>query len=240
MREIRVFTDQPLTCGEEVVLDPMASRHLSVLRLKAGSEVTLFNGEGGEYSTRILTAGKTCRLSIEAFSDREMESPLAIHLGIGISRGDRMDLVVQKATELGVKTITPLYTERTEVKLKGDRADKKLRHWRQIAVSACEQCGRNRLPEISSPEPIAHWLPVSADLKFVLHHRSEKNLRDYASAPKTVALLIGPEGGLSTSEISTAEKNGFNPLTLGPRVMRTETAPLAAVSIFQSLWGDMS
>ncbi|MCB1667047.1 MAG: 16S rRNA (uracil(1498)-N(3))-methyltransferase [Porticoccaceae bacterium] len=240
MREVRVYTCQPLSSGEDVILDPMASRHLTVLRLKPGSQITLFNGNGGEYAARLTETGsKTHRLAVGEFDDRKTESPLATHMGIGISRGDRMDMVVQKATELGIQKITPLYTERTEVKLKGDRVDKKMRHWQQIVISACEQCGRNTLPELAQPQPLQDWLDSPAGLKFVLHHRSEKSLNSYTETPDSIALLVGPEGGLSKQEIDAAQQAGFKPLTLGPRVMRTETAPLAAISIFQFLWGDM-
>ena len=240
MREIRVFTDQPLSSGVELVLDPVASRHLSVLRLKEGQNVTVFNGAGGEFSACITSAnGKHYRLNVGEHNDREAESPLKIHLGIGMSRGERMDTVVQKATELGVTEITPLYTERTEVKLKGDRTEKKMRHWQQIIVSACEQCGRNRLPELHPPRSIQEWLGVSASYKFVLHDRSYQQLCHYTERPRDIALLVGPEGGLSAAEIEAALGEEFQALTLGPRVLRTETAPLATISIVQSLWGDM-
>jgi 16S rRNA (uracil1498-N3)-methyltransferase len=150
-----------------------------------------------------------------------------------------MDWVVQKATELGVRGITPLFTERTEVKLAPDRAAKKLQHWRQVAVSACEQCGRNTLPSIHELANLADWIAATdADCKLVLHHRSEgPALTD--AVPHGVALLIGPEGGLSEAEIEAAESAGYRSLALGPRVMRTETAPLAAIAILQARWGDM-
>jgi 16S rRNA (uracil1498-N3)-methyltransferase len=147
--------------------------------------------------------------------------------------------VVQKATELGVTEITPLFTERTEVRLAADRADKKLQHWRQVATSACEQCGRNILPSIHAPANMTDWVAATdADCKLVLHHRSEGTALSDA-ATREVAVLIGPEGGLSDAEIQAAESAGYRSLALGPRVMRTETAPLAAIAILQARWGDM-
>ena len=242
MREIRVFTDQPLTTGEEVTLDVIASRHLAtVLRLKEGDPISLFNGQGGEFrATLSECSGKRVTASVADFTNTERESPLHIHLGIGMSRGDRMDWVIQKATEVGVTEISPLYTERTEVKLKGDRAEKKLRHWQQVSISACEQSYRNRVPVIHPPITVNQWLSsVEAEKKLVLHHRSQHSISELGEQQAaSAALLIGPEGGLSTDEIKRAEKHSFMPLTLGPRVLRTETAPVVAISILQSLWGD--
>ncbi|WP_461483048.1 16S rRNA (uracil(1498)-N(3))-methyltransferase [Porticoccus sp.] len=242
MREIRVFTDQPLTIGAELTLEDHVARHLgAVLRLKAGDPITLFNGLGGEYpSTLTDCSSKRARARVMDFVTIERESPLQIHLGIGLSRGDRMDWVIQKATEAGVSEITPLFTDRTEVKLKSDRREKKLGHWQQIVASACEQCYRNRLPVIHEPRNLQHWLnEVSSDKKLVLHHRSEQSLRQLQDETcPTVTLLIGPEGGLSPEEIESAIQQDFQPLTLGPRVLRTETAPVVAISILQSIWGD--
>ncbi len=167
------------------------------------------------------------------------ESPLAIHLGVAISRGERMDWVVQKATELGVVAISPLYTARSGVKLAGERVDKKVRHWRNVAISACEQCGRNRIPEINHPGNVMSWLAdTEASLRLVLHHRAVVTQTQLA-APESLALLVGPEGGLDAAEIAAAETAGYTSLSLGPRVLRTETAPLAALAIVQSRWGDM-
>jgi 16S rRNA (uracil1498-N3)-methyltransferase len=242
MRDIRVFTDQPLTTGEEVMLDTIASRHLAtVLRLKAGHRISLFNGQGGEFLATLSECNsKQVTASITDFTDTERESPLRIHLGIGMSRGDRMDWVIQKATEVGVTEISPLYTERTEVKLKGDRAEKKLRHWQQVSISASEQSYRNQVPVIHPPITVNQWLSsVEAEKKLVLHHRSQHSISELGEQQTaSVALLIGPEGGLSTDEIKRAEECCFMPLTLGPRVLRTETAPVVAISILQSLWGD--
>lgn len=242
MREIRVYTDQPLATGEEIMLDAISARHLAtVLRLKPGEPVTLFNGSGGEYLATLKQCNsKQVTADISSFTNIDRESPLKIHLGIGLSRGDRMDWVIQKATEAGVTEITPLYTERTEVKLKGDRSEKKMRHWSQIGISACEQCYRTQLPTLHPPSLLSEWLTTTeAEKKLVLHHRSQQTIRELGSQQiSSTAMLIGPEGGLSSQEILLAEKSGFTALALGPRVLRTETAPIVAISILQSLWGD--
>ena len=173
-----------------------------------------------------------------AHLQKECESPLDIHLGIAVSRGERMDWIVQKSTELGVTSLTPLSSEHSGVKLAGDRADKKILHWQQIAISACEQCGRNRPPIIHPLQALNLWLASTvAERKFVLHHRAD-NIGT-GRAPASIALLVGPEGGLSESEIAAAAQAGYAALRLGPRVLRTETAPLAAIAILQGWWGDM-
>jgi 16S rRNA (uracil1498-N3)-methyltransferase len=237
----RFFTQQSLSCGESVDLEPGPSRHIAAaLRLKPGAHLRIFNGEGGEYLARLSAVGKQkVTADVQEFFPEERESSLRIVLGLAVSRGERMDLAVQKSTELGVAAIVPLLTERTEVRLKGERLNKKLQHWRQVAISACEQCGRNRVPELRPPTPLAQWLAeATADIKLVLHHRAGQSLAQLAPAA-SVVLLIGPEGGLAAAEIDAAEAAGFLPLRLGPRVLRTETAPLAAISILQFHWGDM-
>lgn len=249
MRIPRIYTPQPLSCDNSVVLDGSGARHLSsALRMKAGQAIILFNGEGGEYAAELTQVSKnTVTAAVLEHLEINRESPLKLHLAIGVSRGERMDLIVQKATELGATEITPLFTERTEVKLSGDRLEKKVRHWQQIAISACEQCQRNLVPQVNRPTPLTQWLSQpenhSQDLKLVLHHRTEKSLADLSREEQSAAelcLLVGPEGGLGEGEIEAAIASGFLPLTLGPRVLRTETAPLAAISILQYLWGDMS
>jgi len=241
MRSTRVFVDQPLSPNEEVSLGKEAARHLvTVLRQKAGDRVCLFNGEGGEYRGAIVSASpKAVVVELNEFCPDNRQSPLNSKLGIGISRGERFELVLQKATELGVREVFPLYTERTEVKLKGDREDKKHSRWQQVIISACEQCELNIPPILHQPRPFDQWLNIEANIKLVLHHRASTDLSQLAQLrPASAALLIGPEGGLSESEILAAENQGFESLTLGPRVFRTETAPLVALSLCQSLWGD--
>ncbi|MCP4468377.1 MAG: 16S rRNA (uracil(1498)-N(3))-methyltransferase [Halieaceae bacterium] len=242
MRIPRIYTEQPLASDVCVTLEKSPSHHLTnVLRLGIDDTITLFNGRGAEYPGVITALGKKA-VSVRTGEKQQKacESPLAIHLGVAISRGERMDWVIQKATELGVTAISPLFSERVEVKLSGDRAEKKLRHWQEIAISACEQCGRNTLPLLSPPQNMRGWLTnTEAARKFVLHHEANQG-RDGKDVPSTIALLIGPEGGLSATEIEQAENNGYAALSLGPRVLRTETAPLAAIAILQSKWGDMT
>ncbi|HWV15348.1 MAG TPA: 16S rRNA (uracil(1498)-N(3))-methyltransferase [Cellvibrio sp.] len=241
MRIPRIFTAQPLAANSSIDLEEAPSHHLAkVLRMQAGRELILFNGRGGEYSASITAISKKAvSVQLRDFIAEDRQSPLQLELAIGVSRGERMDWVLQKATELGATKITPLLTERTEVKLNNERSDKKLEHWQQIIVSACEQCQRNLLPELSKPVAIDEWLAqCNAELKFVLHHRDNQGLPASQNI-SSVALLIGPEGGLSEREIEQALQQHFSPLTLGPRILRTETAPLAAISLVQYLWGDL-
>jgi len=205
--------------------------------LAAGASVQLFDGSGREYRGELVEVGKkqvTVELN-EALPGLP-EPGLRIHLGQGLSRGERMDWAIQKATELGAVEITPIITERCEVRLKDERADKRLAHWRQIAVSACEQCGRSVIPTIHPPSPLQEWLAVEAELKLVLHPVAEP--LSAHQRPATLAFLIGPEGGLNNAEVEQARGAGFQPARLGPRVLRTETAPVVALSIAQQLWGD--
>lgn len=240
MRIPRIFTTEILTENSIVELTDAPAHYLSkVLRMQAGREVTLFNGLGGEYFGTIDTmTKKSVSVKISGFNSENRQSPLQLELAIGVSRGERMDWVLQKATELGVTKITPLITERTEVKLGGERADKKISHWQQTIISACEQCQRNLLPELAEPVSLDDWIKqCTADAKFVLHHRDNQGLSKDKKFTN-VALLIGPEGGLSDEEIIQACLQKFSPLTLGPRILRTETAPIAAISLVQYLWGD--
>ena len=246
MRVPRVYTAQPLASGQVVTLEAAPSHHLSkVLRMTAGRPLVLFNGQGGEFEGEILETGKKAvSVHIGDFHPADRESPLDLELAIGLSRGDRMDWIFQKATELGATRITPLFTERSEVKLKGERLEKKLEHWQQVMISACEQCQRNRLPIIRSPLTLDDWFDQALGntpdrALFVLHHRDSRGLPTEKPLGE-VSLLVGPEGGLSDDEIDRALQRGCQPLTLGPRVMRTETAPLAAISLAQYLWGDFS
>lgn len=242
MRIPRIYSPRPLQAGLELALEEGAARHVSrALRMRAGGALVLFDGGGGEYPATVTAVGRdTVTVLTGVPLARETESPLRIHLGIGLSRGERMELIVQKGTELGVAAVTPLFTERAGVRLHGDRLERKGGHLRQVAISACEQCGRNRLPAVHDPQPLATWLrDTRADRRFVLHHRAAP-LTSEVDVPGSVALLIGPEGGLSDVEIEQAEQAGYRPLCLGPRILRTETAPLAAIAILQARWGDMS
>ncbi|MBR9871847.1 MAG: 16S rRNA (uracil(1498)-N(3))-methyltransferase [Gammaproteobacteria bacterium] len=242
MRIPRIFTDSPLNVGSQCELDENAANHVGrVLRMQPGQELRLFNNDGCDYRTTITQASKK-NVTVEVLSreDNATESPLNITLGQTLSKGDRMDYAVQKAVEMGVTTIVPLSTQRSDVKLKGDREEKRLRHWQQVAISAAEQCGRAKVPEILPVMSVEEWLEYSqsCDLRLVLHHRTEQSLNTL-DTPANVALMIGPEGGLTADEIAQAEHSGFLPVALGPRVLRTETAPVAAMALCQWLWGDI-
>lgn len=242
MRISRLFTPQALQPGSELNLEAEASHYLlRVLRLPVGAALLLFNGDGSEYSARLSAAGKK-QATVQVLERRSVatESPLHTVLGLGLSRGERMDFAIQKSTELGVKAIVPLFTEHGEVKLDEARAEKRLAHWRQVAISACEQCGRVVPPRIDAPVKLEDWLQhCPAGLKLVCDQRQERGLPAMAP-PEGVVLLIGPEGGLSEREIALARGSGFQGIALGPRVFRTETAPLAALSVIQYLWGDLA
>ena len=238
MRLSRFFIDAPLSLGRQQLPEAQAHYIGRVLRLAVGDAVQLFDGSGHEYRGALVEVGKK---SVEVELHEQLaglaESPLRIHLGQGLSRGERMDWAIQKATELGVAEITPIVSERCEVRLKDERADKRLAHWRQIAISACEQCGRSVLPTIHAPLGLADWLAqTEAELKLVLHPVASP-LSGH-SQPATLAFLIGPEGGLSDAEVAAAQRAGYQAARLGPRVLRTETAPVVALSVAQQLWGD--
>lgn len=239
MRVSRFYLDAPLAEGEQSLEGNLAHYVGRVLRLGPGAPVQIFNGSGQEWPGQVLEVGKRqVRIALAAAVDGQAESPLAVHLGQAMSRGERMDWAIQKAVELGVTQITPLFTERCEVRLQGERADKRQQHWQQIAISACEQCGRSRVPVVNPPMALSEWLAgLQAQLKLVLHHRTDQDLRSLP-APTSLGLLIGPEGGLSAAEIGQAEAAGFQAARFGPRVLRTETAPVVALSIAQQLWGD--
>ncbi|WGK62007.1 16S rRNA (uracil(1498)-N(3))-methyltransferase [Halopseudomonas sp. SMJS2] len=240
MRVSRFYLDAPLSQGEQLLEGDLAHYISRVLRLGPGAPVQIFNGSGQEWPGTVLEAGKRqVRINLAAPLDGLAESPLQVHLGQAMSRGERMDWAIQKAVELGVAQITPLFTERCEVRLQGERADKRQQHWQQVAISACEQCGRSVVPTVNPPMALADWLAtLNTELKLVLHHRTSQSLASL-TPPRTLGLLIGPEGGLSATEISQAETTGFHATRFGPRVLRTETAPVVALSIVQQLWGDL-
>lgn len=242
MRIPRIYTGSPLSEGNHADLDENAAQHVGrVLRMQPEQALRLFNGDGYDYPAIITETGKKrVQVMVGAPEANPTESPLQITLGQTLSKGDRMDYAVQKAVEMGVNRIVPLTTERCEVKLKGDREEKRLRHWQSVAISAAEQCGRATVPEIFPVMNLAQWLEHSrtCDLRLVLHHRTEQSLESITQ-PGSIALMIGPEGGLTVDEIAQAESEGFLPVALGPRVLRTETAPVAAMALCQWLWGDI-
>lgn len=243
MRNIRIYADSPLSVSARLVLPGNASRHLlRVLRCRRGAELTLFNGEGGSFSSRIVSAAnQSVEVEIVDFYPETPGDGLDITLGLGISRGSRMDYAVQKSVELGVSTIAPLFTERSNVKLDQKRVQTRLEHWKKIIIHACEQSGRNILPTLSAPRPFIEW--VSRDdntAKFLLAPDARHTISTISAIEGgRNSILIGPEGGLTDEEREMAEKQGYVPIRLGPRTLRTETAVAAAITSFQVLWGDL-
>ncbi len=246
----RFHCPAPLATGLELDLPPGAARHVQVLRLQPGDGITLFHGgqgagdPGGEFEATVLKMGRSdVRVQVGTHHAVEREAPRAVHLLAGITANERMDWLVEKATELGVASITPLVAERSVLKLKGERADKKIAHWQAVAVAACEQCGRNRVPTVHPAVDLATWVraqaavPASSDgsaapqrLLLSLRPGTAPLQAAAAGAAHPVLFLSGPEGGLSPAEEDLALQQGFAPITLGPRVLRAETAPLAALA----------
>lgn len=219
----------PLAEGQVLALPPGAARHVQVLRLQPGRELTLFNGEGGEFEAVVETMGRSdVTVRVGRHNPIEREAPREIHLAIGMPANERMDWLVEKAAELGAASIQPLLAERSVLKLTGERAAKKQAHWQGIAIAACEQCGRNRVPAVHEAVPFAQWKPISA-VRLVLSFDPQAMALD-GVAQGPVLLLSGPEGGLSPQEELAARAQRFQPVTLGPRVLRAETAPLAALA----------
>jgi 16S rRNA (uracil1498-N3)-methyltransferase len=240
----RLFVSGALSNDAELILQGEQASYLGrVLRSRVGDAVTVFNGNGGEWSASIENISKnSVTLRVGTHTDPATESQLKIHLVQGISRGERMDFVVQKATELGVKRITPVLTHHGMVKLDQKRAEKRRQHWQQVATSACEQSGRTRPPLIDAPVALNTWFgakdsPDSTEL--ILQPRAGSSLASLATPATKLCLLVGPEGGFSEREWEDAEIAGFKAVSLGPRILRTETAALAAITIAQSCWGDL-
>ncbi|MFZ5466772.1 MAG: 16S rRNA (uracil(1498)-N(3))-methyltransferase [Pseudomonadota bacterium] len=239
MRIPRVFVDLPLAVGQQVPLPREARQHMErVLRLKPGHPVIAFNGQGGQFAAELLGGGA---LSLLAFEAVDRESPLPVRLIQGISKGERMDVTLQKATELGATRISPVTTGRSVVKLDEERAERRLGRWSGILQSACEQCGRNRLPRLDELKKLESVLaePSGRAIRIVLAPEGVSSLADLGRPP-ALDVLIGPEGGLSEEEIALAIQSGFTPVRLGPRILRTETAGLALLAAAQTLWGDFA
>ena len=244
MRTIRIHVDQPLSPGIELGLPAQAGEHVArVLRLGEGAPLVLFNGDGHDYMAVITQLGKReVRARIEGMQAVANESPLPLTLAQGVARGEKMDLIVQKATELGVARIVPLLTERSEVRLDAARAEKRLAHWRAVAASACEQSGRARLPAILPAQPLQAWLgglPEDGARRLALLPDGSQSLRSLALGPAGSLLVVGPEGGLGERDVDALRATGFDGLALGPRILRTETAGLAALAALQAVHGDM-
>lgn len=236
---IRVFEAQTLATGAEVDLGERNVQHLvRALRLSVGDAFIIFNGDGGEYEAQIVAAGKRdCRARLGVRREPPTESTLLTHLGQVMSKGDRMEYAVQKATELGVSEITPLTSARCDIRLDEDRLEKKREHLQMVAVAACEQSGRTRVPAVHAPMALEKWLRhVAAELKLILHPGVPASSFPVHCA--STALLIGPEGGFTADEIALAHTQGFSALALGPRVLRTETAPVATLAFLQARYGD--
>lgn len=234
----------PQLDSEQALLDlpEHVHRHaVQVLRLKPGAIIRLFDGQGTEFEASLTEVEKRhSRAKLETQLENASESPLPITLLQGISRGERMDFAIQKAVELGVSTIVPVVTERCNVQLSRDRADKRLQHWQGVLISACEQSGRAFLPDLMPVTTLEQTLSTSDDaLKLVLDPQAETGFHDL-QPPARLTLLIGPEGGLSDNEISLAQAQGFTALKFGPRILRTETAATAALAVVQTLWGDLA
>ena len=248
----RFYADLDLLTGHTLALPAQAARHVQVLRLQPGDRITLFNGRGegegeGEFEASVDSMGRSdVVVSIGRYTATQREAPRAVHLAIGMPANERMDWLVEKAAELGAASIQPLMSERSVLRLKGDRADKKLAHWRGIAIAACEQCGRNRVPVIHESASLNDWLKTRLNDR-ALAGNSERLLLSLQPGTQALALAVagqsaltflsGPEGGLSPAEEAAAMAAGFRPVTLGPRVLRAETAPLACLSLIALLPG---
>jgi 16S rRNA (uracil1498-N3)-methyltransferase len=240
----RLYVNDRLSPGSELRLGDETSRYLGrVLRLKHGDTVNVFNGEDGEWTATIMRIEKhNATLVVHDTVSRDPESRLHIHLVQGISRGERMDFVVQKATELGVNRISPVLTDHGVVRFDDERAAKRRQHWRRVAENACEQSGRIRPPLVDEPLPLRHWFGSTRErdgVSVILRPGVATRLAELASPKSGLRLLVGPEGGFSEREYGDAEAAGFDAVTLGPRVLRTETAAVAAIAIAQSRWGDV-
>ena len=239
----RFYCPDPLAVGATIILPDHVAHHLQVLRLTPGAQVTLFNGQGGEYTATLESLERKRALAeIKLFSPREVELPHAVTVAQALPEGGKMDWIIEKAVELGVTTLQPLAAQRCVVRLSAERAAKKAAHWQGIAIAAAEQCGRNRLPHLAAATDFSAWISQH-DLhkRILLSPRAEQRLSDWARhhPAQPVTLMIGPEGGFTEAEEKTALDHGALALSMGPRVLRTETAGLAALAALNALWGAM-
>jgi len=230
----------PAQVGETVGLHEAAAHHATrVLRLVAGDVLTLFDGTGGEYAATLIGADKRGAIvRVEGFLPIDRESPLSVTLAQGIAANDAMDYAIRKATELGVTSIQPLVSARSAPLPSGERGDRRIGHWRQVVIAACEQCGRNRVPEVLPPHSVTEWIAAWDGSGIMFAPDADRSLAALAQAPGPLALLIGPEGGFDAREARAAHARNFQSVRLGPRVLRTETAGVAILAVLQSLWGD--
>lgn len=245
MRVPRIFSEQSFSAGQSIELDAFASGHICrVLRMKSGRPLILFNGTGGEYSAVLEHADpKKALVEVLDFDPIERESNLKIHLGLALSRGDRFDWAIQKSVELGVTEITPLICERSDNISDAKRLTRKMEHWKKLIISACEQSGRTRMPQIYEPQSSRNWCVQEEDVQAYIFAPGKSSIGAHLAEIKEpideVSLAIGPEGGFTLDEEDLFLQQGFNAVSLGPRVLRTETAPLVAISLFQNFLGDI-
>lgn len=237
----RFYLADALQPGQNISLPENVIRHLQVLRVREGEEITLFNGNGHSYPTRLLSLAKRQAVA-EVLSEQtaDNESPLAISLIQAVSSGERMDFTLQKSVEMGVTEIFPVSSARSIVKLSGERAEKRQERWQEIVIAACEQCGRNRIPTVHPLLPLSQRLQQlpQSDVRLLMGLHHPTSLKAIQPAPQRITLMIGPEGGWSPEEEAAAFQTGFQSILLGKRVLRTETAALAAIAAMQTLWGD--
>ena len=243
MRIPRLFIDMPLTIGETINLPRDKAHHISnVLRMRIGDSIKLFNDSGDDYQSKIIEISKkSAQIEIGESKQIANESPLTINLCLAVSRGQHMDFSIQKAVELGVKNIIPVISEFSNAKIQDDRVHNKLAHWQNIIISATEQCGRSYLTQIQKPVSFAEWVRLGASkTRLILHPESLQSMSNISLSDNELTLMIGPEGGFSDAEVEQAQENGCEPISLGPRILRTETAVVSAVSNAQHLWGDLN
>lgn len=242
IRKTRIYVEPPLSMGEVIVLkDEIAHHLLNVLRRRQGDLVDVFNGHGGYFESEIVNVNKKgVSVRLNRYIKDSSEGELNLTLVQGISRGHKMDYIVQKAVELGVNTISPLLSEFSNVKLEGDRIKKRLLHWQKVIINACEQSGRNIIPRIELPITIDRWVELSPNQdRIVLHPGAPETLASISPKSKNIALICGPEGGLSETELALCVEKGCRMASLGPRILRTETAAITALAVCQSHWGDI-
>ncbi|HTI95144.1 MAG TPA: 16S rRNA (uracil(1498)-N(3))-methyltransferase [Rudaea sp.] len=243
MRIPRIHVDYDLHPGREVLLPDQAGEHVArVLRLERGAPLILFNGDGYEFDAALASLAKHA-VTAEVGQKRvvERESPLPLTLAQAIARGERMDWVLQKATELGIARIVPIVSERTEVKLDAERAERRMAHWRGVIASACEQCGRTHLPVLEAPQAMDRWLATLGDApatRLALLPEGDASLRQFPQMDNGAILAVGPEGGFTANDVALLTQAGFHGLRLGPRILRTETAGVAALAALQAMFGD--
>lgn len=241
MRIHRFYVAQALSINQTLLLSDEVTHHIKVLRIRIGETVCLFNGNGSDYFAQLQQLNRQqAEMKVLTEEANLCESPLSVHLAQAIARGEKMDWVIQKSTELGVSEITPLLTENCNVKLPQERLINKVEHWQKVAISASEQSGRAKVPKVHMPQSLSAWLEQHKNqINFLLSPKANQDIKSRSQNLKSCGLLIGPEGGFSQQELSLANE-GYQlfPLALGPRILRTETAGMAAISILQSLWGD--